>query len=374
MTPTAVGAGRDLVALVAALRGGGARIGSAALLDANAALVAVGPTRRDEVCAALRATLIRDAADLELFQRVFDHLFPPAPGPAGGALRLPAAASHIPPAARRLTDGLHGRPDPPVAGDEHRVDFDAAATHSARERLMSRDFEQMSAAEMAEARRAIAATVPQAAQRRSRRRTPALGAGQLDLRRMMRKCRLERPLFQTSVLEPRDCVLLIDISGSMSVYSRQFLHFAHALRRRKGRLEAFVFATRLSRITRELAHRDPDLAVAAAAGTAPDWDGGTRLGECLAAFNQIWSRRVLGRGARVVLLSDGLEREGIDTLEREAVRLARAAHELIWLNPLLRHPGYQPLAQGAAVLSAAAHRLCPAHNLLSLRALSSLLA
>ncbi len=371
--PAAIATGRNLVALVAALRGGGARIGSAALLDANAALAVVGPERREDVCAALRCALIRDPADLELFQRVFDHFFASAAGPGGAALRLPGPPPKAPPAVRRLADGTSGQAEPLESGAEHRPAFDAAATQSARERLMSKDFEQMSAAELRQVLGLTAAARAPAALRRSRRLSAATGAGQLDLRRMMQGRSLERPLYKTRVLEPRDCVLLIDISGSMSVYSRQFLHFAHALGRREGRIETFVFATRLSRITREMAHRDPDVAVGAAARAAPDWDGGTRLGECMREFNQIWSRRVLGRGARLVLLSDGLEREGIEALEREAVRLARAVHEFIWINPLLRHPGYQPLAQGAAVLARVAHRQCPAHNLLSLRELERLL-
>jgi uncharacterized protein with von Willebrand factor type A (vWA) domain len=159
----------------------------------------------------------------------------------------------------------------------------------------------------------------------------------------------------------------------MSIYSRLFLHLAHALSRCPGRVETFVFATRLSRITRSLSIAEPDLAIAAASRAAVDWDGGTHLGACLAEFNRLWARRVLGGGARVVLCSDGLERDAIGLLEHETARLARSAHELIWINPLLRSREYAPLAAGAAVLARHADALKAAHNLDSLSELARLL-
>jgi len=253
------------------------------------------------------------------------------------------------------------------------VDTDARGTESGTERLKHKDFEQMSAAELATAKRLIPALAVAQARRRSRRSRAGCAAGRLDLRTMLRHRDLDKPRYRTTVREPRDTVLLVDISGSMSVYSRLFLHLAHALSRCPGRLETFVFATRLSRITRTLRIAEPDLAIAAATLAAPDWEGGTRLGACLAEFNLRWARRVLGGGARVILLSDGLERDTIDQLEQEAGRLARTAHELVWINPLLRSREYAPLAAGARVLARHADALRPAHNVASLTDLTRLL-
>ena len=168
-------------------------------------------------------------------------------------------------------------------------------------------------------------------------------------------------------------VAFAQTGGRNAHESRLFLHLAHALARCPGRVETFVFATRLSYITRALRIAEPDRAIAAASRAAPDWDGGTRLGACLAEFNRAWSRRVLGAGARVILLSDGLERDGIELLEPEVARLARAAYQLVWINPLLRSEAYEPLAAGAQVLARHADQLRSAHNIASLAELAQLL-
>ena len=364
---------RGLVEFARALRAGGARLGAAALLDAVAALTAVGLARRTDIRAALRVTLVRDPNELELFDLLFDSFYPSGVRATVGMDAPDAALKSAPrPAERRFAESLTS-PEAArlvVAQSEER---DASGTESAAERLTNKDFEQMSCAEIATVKRLIHWLARHRARRRSRRSRAGAAAGRVDLRAMLRHDNLDQPRYRAPAPQPRDVVLLVDISGSMSVYSRMFLHLAHALSRGPGRVETFVFATRLSCITRTLRLAEPDNAIAAAARAVPDWDGGTRLGACLAEFNLRWARRVLGAGARVILLSDGLERDATDLLEREATRLARAAHELIWINPLLRHEEYAPLAAGARVLARHADALRPAHNLVSLADFADLL-
>jgi uncharacterized protein with von Willebrand factor type A (vWA) domain len=161
-------------------------------------------------------------------------------------------------------------------------------------------------------------------------------------------------------------VLLVDVSGSMAVYARMFLQYAHLLSRRGSRVETFAFATRLTRLTRALETPDPDTALAKVSRLVKDWDSGTRLGAALEEFNGDWSRRVLGRGAWVLLLTDGLEREGPALLAEQLRRLRLNCRELVWVNPLLRSATYQPLAGGAAALERFATRRLSAHNVDSL--------
>jgi uncharacterized protein with von Willebrand factor type A (vWA) domain len=363
---------RGLVDFARALRAAGAQFGPAALLDANAALVAVGPERRADVRAALRATLVRDPSEFEFFELLFDSFYPVAEAPVDVDAPVRSMPNPAPrPAERRWAESIAGRGEARPLAAAQREDEDASGTDSGAERLKKKDFEQMSAAELVDVKALIKRLARAQALRRSRRNRN--GGKALDLRAMLRRRDLDQPRYRRPVPRPRDCVLIVDISGSMSVYSRLFLHFAHALSRCPGRVETFVFATRLSRLTRTLRITEPDLAIAAATQAAPDWDGGTRLGTCLAEFNLRWARRVLGGGARVVLLSDGLERDAVDLLEQEAARLARTAHELIWINPLLRSREYAPLAAGARVLVRHADTLRAAHNVASLAELARLL-
>lgn len=363
---------RGLVDFARALRAAGAQLGTAALLDANAAMVAVGPEHRADVRAALRATLIRDPSEFELFELLFDSFYPAAGATADVDPPVRSTPNPAPrPAERRWVESLASRGETRPVSAARREDTDASGSESGAERLKKKDFEQMSAAELAAVKALIKGMVHAQALRRSRR--DRTGGKALDLRGMLRRRDLDKPRYRRPVPRPRDCVLIFDISGSMSVYSRMFLHLAHALSRCPGRVETFVFATRLSRLTRTLRIAEPDLAIAAATRTAPDWDGGTRLGACLADFNLRWARRVLGGGARVILLSDGLECDAVDLLEQEAARLVRTAHELIWINPLLRSSEYAPLAAGARVLACHADTLRPAHNLASMTELARLL-
>ena len=365
---------RGLVDFATALRAGGARCGSAALMDANAALAAVGPQHRADVKEALRATLVRDPSDFELFELLFESFFPRGGGTAAGPSILAPASPNVAraPAVRRFIEARASHREAAALAASP-LEADAAGSQSSLERLKTKDFEQMTAAELAVVQGLISRIAQALAQRRSRRSRPAGQGRRLDLSAMQRHRDLDKPRYRSAVLHPRESVLLVDVSGSMSHYSRVFLQLAHALSRGSGLIETFVFATRLSRITRTLRIAEPDLAIAAASRAVPDWDGGTRLGASLAEFNLRWGRRVLATGARVILLSDGLERDAIELLEREVMRLARTAYELIWINPLLRSGAYAPLAAGAQVLSRHVDVLRPAHNIDSLTELAQLL-
>jgi uncharacterized protein with von Willebrand factor type A (vWA) domain len=232
----------------------------------------------------------------------------------------------------------------------------------------------MSAEEIAAAIRALAHFDLVEDARRTRRWQPQARGPRIDLRRTLRQSmragtssidlawarrRLRRP----------PIVILCDISGSMSDYTRVFLHFFHALTERRGRVHTFLFGTRLTNVTRALRRRDPDEALAQCAQEVADWSGGTRIGACLRAFNRDWSRRVLGQGATVLLFSDGLEREGVDELARETERLRMSAKRLVWLNPLLRYDRFEPRAQGIRAMLAHVDDFRPAHNLSSVAAL-----
>ena len=234
----------------------------------------------------------------------------------------------------------------------------------------------MTAEELAEARKAIAALVmPHDLVVTRRFRADPRGA-RIDPRAMMRfGLRTGGDLLLPRYRSPRrvhpPLVVLADISGSMSQYTRIFLHFLHALTERRRRVHSFVFGTRLTNLTRQLRHRDPDEALAQCAGAVKDWSGGTRIGEAIGSFNRLWSRRVLGQGAVVLLITDGLERDDVEMLGREMERLQKSCRRLIWLNPLLRFEGFEPRARGVRAMLPHVDELRPMHNL---EALSDLCA
>ncbi len=364
--------------LAQALRDSGVKLGSGAVLVAAAALACVELDRPNDVRDGLRAALIHEPADFELFERLSTLLFgnerdriaanPPA---QPRSWDLPAA-----PGGRRLAAALLGLGSQQTPATE-RIERDAAGSASTAEVLAAKDFEQMSGAELDDALRLLAATPSHAAQRRTRRIVAANRGPHVDLRRTLQQMRrgLDAlpPPRRRAQYRPRDWVLLIDISGSMASYARMALQLAWALGRRGGRLEVFAFATHLTRVTPALRNADPDVALQQVARSVTDWDGGTRIGEALAQFNHLWARRVLTRSPWVVVLTDGLERGGVEQLETEVARLARQCRELIWLNPLRRSPAYEPLAAGAAVLEQFATRRLSAHNVESLLALTKLI-
>ena len=246
--------------------------------------------------------------------------------------------------------------------------MDARFTVSGNEVLRAKDFAQMTAGELAEARKAISALRLPVDMVRTRRWRPDPKGQRIDPRATMRAAaRTGGSLILPRFREPRlihpPLVVLADISGSMSQYSRIFLHFLHALAEKRRRVHTFVFGTRLTNLTRQMRHRDPDAALADAALAVKDWSGGTRIGDTLNEFNRLWSRRVLGQGAVVLLITDGLERDDVAGLAEEMERLHKSCRRLIWLNPLLRFDGFQARARGVRAMLPHVDEFRPVHTL-----------
>jgi uncharacterized protein len=375
-----------------ALRKAGLPVGTGRVLDAIRAVAATGFTDRRDFYFTLQACFVSRPEHREVFAQVF-RLFWRDPQflERMMALLTPMvrgiAAPKEPQAAERraveaLLDGAERPPAPRTEADAAEVAIDARLTFSADERLKAMDFAQMTAAEQSAARRAIA-RLELPVRPIASRRTRADPRGRVaDWRGTMRAALRSGGEVQFLVTRARrtrwpNLVALCDISGSMSDYSRMLLHFLHAAANAKGagwaQVHAFTFGTRLTNITRHLRHRDVDAALSAAGQEALDWEGGTRIGECLHAFNRDWSRRVLGQGAVVLLITDGLDRGDPRRLAAEMERLHLSARSLIWLNPLLRWDGFAPRARGirAILPHVDAFRTC--HNLASLEELAAAL-
>lgn len=372
------------------LRAAGLPVGTGKVLAAIRAVEAVGIARRDDFYWTLHAVLVdrRDQRELfdqafhifwrnpRLLQRMMTLLLPDVRPDAG--LR-PENAEAL---SRRLVEALaasRGRdPNAEQEADEE-VEIDATLTWSDREVLRKTDFEQMSSDELLRARRAAEAMRVSLAPRRTRRHKTDRAGRRIDMRASLRAALRSGgdiiPLrFSRPRLRPPPLVVLCDISGSMSRYSRMFLHFMHAVTNDRDRVHTFVFGTRLTDITRQLRHRDVDVALARVSETVEDWDGGTRIAPCLGEFNLRWARRVLGQGAVVLFVSDGLEREGGETLGAEVERLRRSCRRLIWLNPLLRYAEFEPKSAGIRAILPHVDDFRAVHNLESLDDLAAALA
>lgn len=316
-----------------------------------AAVAEIDVWREEDVRAAARATLVSHPADLRRFEETFDLYVDLLNGrvrsvDGGFAPRAPGERGVIgaPLDAHGRDAGATGRREPRRAA-------------SAVEMLGAKDFAKMSAAERAAAATFLERLSWSPGYRKGRRRRSSRGGTSYDLRATLRRSlrTLGEPLFlqrRRVRPKPRPLVVICDISGSMEPYVRLMLHMTHAFTRTWGRLEAFTFGTRLTRITRRLRHRRADAALSQIAGDVRDWSGGTRIAESLRAFNRVWSRRVLGRGAIVLLVTDGWERGDIGALSAETERLQRAAYRLIWLDPLVATPGYAAESAGARALAA----------------------
>jgi uncharacterized protein with von Willebrand factor type A (vWA) domain len=284
-----------------------------------------------------------------------------------------------PPArANRLAEALAAPPAPAArnAANEsakEEVRFDTAFTYSERERLQRADFETMTTAEFRLAQKLaeeLPLPVEPVRRRRHRASTSRRAGARLDLRatllRMARQPHTLQPAWSRPRVEWPTIVVLLDISGSMDRYARLLLHYVHGLTRRDLRVHTLTFGTRLTNITRALRNRDPDVALKLADAQVPDWKGGTRIASCLAEFNRLWARRLLGSSAAVLLVTDGLDRDEHGDLGRAAAQLRRAAHRIVWLNPLLRYDGFEPRAAGVRALLPHVDRFLPVHNLASL--------
>jgi uncharacterized protein len=333
-----------LAVLVASMRAGGARVGVGDLLTAHRALAAVDAADRGEARAALQAALCKRHGDVDVFSAAFDATFGEAGAEAREPVELPEAATLVVPRIGvPAAPGDHG---PPPAGHAP-----VPAAWSEVELLRDRDFAVLTDAERALAQQMVRRIALRGPMRKSRRTRPTRRRGDHpDLRRTVRASLryagepLERH-WREPTLKQRPVVLVCDVSGSMDPYARMLLMYLHAWVAARRRVEAFVFGTRLTRVTRELATRDPDVAVARAAAAVSDWSGGTRIGDSLAELNREHGRRI-GRGSVAIVLSDGWDRGDPDRLAEEMARLARCSHSVIWLNPLKAHERYEPLTRG----------------------------
>lgn len=378
---TAVPDGRiadNIVYFARTLRKAGMRVGPAAVKDAIEAVLTAGIGTRDDFYWTLHSVLVNRREDHQTFDEAFRlywksreliekllAMFSPV-APDMREREKPRAAENR--VSQAMFEG-HKKNAPPQELQE--IEVDARFTVSGNEVLREKDFAQMSASEIGEAKKAISQLrLPHDLVRTRRFRADARGA-RIDQRAMMRAAmktggEMILPRFRSPREVHPPLVVLADISGSMSQYTRIFLHFLHALTEKRRRVHTFVFGTRLTNLTRQMRHRDPDLALADCSVAVKDWSGGTRIGETLREFNRLWSRRVLSQGAVVILITDGLERDEVAGLSDEMDRLRKSCRRLIWLNPLLRFDGFEAKARGVRAMLPFVDEFRPVHSLESL--------
>lgn len=368
----------NIVYFARALRAAGMPVGPGSVLDALEALNVARVGARADFYWTLHAVFVKRHEHTILFDQAFRIFFrkrgyidkliasmipqtlvPAAKSPAPGAQRIQEA----------LFSGLNEH-----AKDQSEIEVDARLTISDREVLQKKDFAQMTAAEIAAAKDAIARLTLPLDEVRTRRLTQNRRGHLIDIRRTLRaSMKAGGAVIDLKYLGPRlkepPIVALLDISGSMSEYTRLFLHFLHAVTDARKRVTTFLFGTRLTNVTRAIRQRDPDEALAACSANVADWSGGTRIASSLRIFNKQWARRVLGQGAVVLLITDGLERDADDTLAFEIDRLHRSCKRLIWLNPLLRFHAFEARAKGVQTMLPHVDELRPIHNLDSMKEL-----
>jgi uncharacterized protein with von Willebrand factor type A (vWA) domain len=379
LNPPAGQTADNLIGFARALRAAGIPLGPGAVIDAMNALQLVDIGNRTDVFATLEAIFVKRHEHTPIFAQAFDLFFRAADEwkQMLDSVPLPDQARKKPqPASRRVQEAFSPEQmteTPQARPEEIRLSV------SDKEILQKKDFAQMTAAEIAEVTRAIASMRLPLAELRTRRYRPDLRGQRLDMRRTLRgSLRTGGDIIDIRKLgrieKPAPIVALLDISGSMSEYTRLFLHFLHAVIDARRRVSVFLFGTRLTNVTRSLRARDPDEALARCSSAVEDWAGGTRIASSLHAFNKLWGRRVLGQGAIVLLISDGLEREADARLAFEMDRLHRSCRRLIWLNPLLRYGGFEPKAQGIKMMLPHVDDFRPVHNLKSIEGLVEVLS
>lgn len=376
-----------------ALRKTGLRVGPGRVIEAIRAVQVAGFTSRNDFYWALHAVFVSRPEERQVFAQVFrlfwrdprylEHMMAAMlPAIRGVQEERPAEAAAKRAAEAMLDGAILSKGIDNTEESQAQIEIDASQTTSSEERLRTLDFEQMSPTEMAEAKRILASLRLPIRPLVSRRTVAALGRLP-DWRGTMRQAMKNGgEVFHFSTRKRRDkwpnLIALCDISGSMSSYSRAVLHFLHAVMNDTGadwaKVHAFTFGTRLTNITRLLMARDVDDALKAAGSEAQDWEGGTRIGACLKAFNRDWSRRVMGQGAVVLLISDGLDRDDTDILAREMERLHLSSRKVIWVNPLLRWDGFAPKARGIRTMLAHVDCFRPGHNIASLEGLAKVLS
>ena len=372
----------NVLYFVRVLRSAGLPVGPAKVIDALAAVEAVGVEHRTDFREALATVLVSRREHLAIFEQAFDMfwrnprllekmiaaLLPKIHGRVPDAEDLPARLAQA-----MLPGSVH------EAHDERETELDAALSFSAREVLQHKDFATMTAEELAEVK-ALLRRIKLPLPARPMRRTVASSRGHaIDLRATLRRsvganAALAPLRYRARRRRPPPLCVLCDISGSMDRYARMLLHFLHAITNDRHRVHVLTFGTRLTNITRHLRHRDVDVALARVADVVADWAGGTRIGVCLTQFNRGWSRRLLGQNAVVLLISDGLDADAGEGLAFEAERLAKSCARLVWLNPLLRYPGFEARPAGIRALLPYVDDFLPVHNLETLTDLAKALA
>ncbi|MFD2181202.1 vWA domain-containing protein [Rhodoplanes azumiensis] len=369
----------NIVYFARALRRAGLPVGPGAVIDAVEALRAAGVGTREDVYWTLHAVLVKRREHAAVFDQAFRIFFrrrgyleqlmslmmPQAPG---GAPETPK------PAAARVNDALFEGVKSKLKPEIRETEIVATLTASDAELLQRKDFAQMSAAEIAAAQAAIRRMVLPLDMVRTRRLVPDRRGRRIDMRRTLRASLSGGgAVVDLKRLAPGErtppLVALLDVSGSMGEYTRLFLHFLHAVTDARTRVHSFLFGTRLTNVSRALRTKDPDAALAACSAAVPDWSGGTRIATSLATFNKQWARRVLGQGAVVLLITDGLERDTDARLAFEIDRLHRSCRRLVWLNPLLRFDGFEAKARGIRTMLPHVDEFRPIHNLDSMAAL-----
>jgi uncharacterized protein with von Willebrand factor type A (vWA) domain len=370
----------NLMHFARTLRAAGLPVGPGKVIDAVEAVRTVGIANRGDFYWTLHAVFVNRPDQRLIFDQAF-HVFWRNPDLLRKmmALVLPELRVEAPEdrgaeMARRLAEALHpNRDDAASEPEEVETEIDAVMTFSDREQLRGMDFEKMSVEELARAKAAIARLQLPVQDMPTRRFAPDRHGARADMRATLRAALRAGGLIElkrkSARRRPPPLVVLCDISGSMSRYSRIFLHFMHTVTNDRDRVYTFVFGTRLTNITRYLRFRDVDLALERVGEAVSDWSGGTRIGHAIGEFNRLWSRRLLGQGAIVILITDGLDRDAGTGLAREMDRLRRSCRRLIWLNPLLRYPGFEPKSLGMRAMMPYVDEFRPVHNLASLEEL-----
>lgn len=377
-----------------ALRKAGLPIGTGRVVDAIRAVEAAGFTQKQDFYWTLHACFVSRPEHRTVFAQVFrlywrdprylEHMMSMMLPAIRGVQEDRKADAAEKRAAEALLDGVErDLPETQSQEQDSEIEIDATQTASSEERLRNLDFEQMSTDEVAQAKRLLARLSFPVQPIASRRGQASQTGHRIDRARTLRSAmRHGGELRDICRLKPKprwpNLVALCDISGSMSQYSRVILHFLHTVSNAKGagwaKVHAFTFGTQLTNITRHLHQRDVDAALTAAGSEAQDWEGGTRIGDCLHQFNRDWSRRVMGQGAVVLLITDGLERGDPLQLDKEIERLHLSSRRLIWLNPLLRWDGFAPKAQGILTMLPHVDSFRAGHSIASLEDLAAVIS
>ena len=362
------------------LRATGMPVGTGSVLNAIRAVSLIGIESQQDLHTVLLCQFVSRREQMPVFDQTFALFWrnPKLMEKLMGAM-LPTLQSDQDqqPLIRRLGEALSSSNTQSSGQDEEQVELQANLSASESEILQSRDFEQMSESELQVAKKMLKHLKLPVKPIQTRRHQASVSRAHIDMRRTMQNSLRNSELiplqFKRQITRPPAIIVLCDISGSMAQYSRMFLHFMHALTNNGDRVHSFLFGTRLTNISRYLRNKDVDLALEETANAVEDWSGGTRIGFCLKQFNQHWSRRMLGQGAVVILLTDGLDRGEGPELGKQMERLSKSCRQLVWLNPLLRYKKFEPRAEGVRIMLPYVDVFRSAHNINSLAELPALL-